>query len=317
MIAVKSLSDTLSAIITGGPATGSVAVRHIERDERFSFDGDRPCPAASVFKVPVLVEAFRQMGQGAFTLADRWELAEEDKSTGSGVLTRLMPGMQPTVRDLLTLMIIISDNTATDIFVRRLGPERITGTMRALGYAHTVVAQGCRDLLRDILGDASPSLPPHEIARYMTANPAHPDSPAYAGGQGNNITTANEMADLFARIHTGEGMDAIGVDDAARATMREILLLQQLNDRMPRYLPPGVPVAHKTGSLGGPWAVRNDAGLLDLGERGTVALACFTRTRMPADGSPQQHARLLTSIDEEIAALTRAVYDHYTGSAAD
>ena len=189
--------------------------------------------------------------------------------------------------------------------------------MRRLGYENTVVAQGCRDLLRGVLGDASPSLPPHAIARVMAVNPAQPDSPAYGGGQENNISTANEMADLFARIHTGDGMDAIGIDAVARATMREVLLLQQLNDRMPRYLPPGVPVAHKTGSLGGPWAVRNDAGLLDLGERGTVALACFTRTRMPVDGSPQESARLLTSIDEEIAALTRAVYDHYTRSAAD
>ena len=311
MTTVTSLGDTLAAVTTGGLATGGVAVRHIERDERFGFDADTPYPAASVFKVPVLVEAFRQMGQGAFTLGDRWELTEEDKSTGSGVLTRLMPGLQPTVRDLLTLMIIISDNTATDMLVRRLGPERITATMRELGYQQTVVAQGCRDLLRGILGDASPALPPHEMALYMRASPADPESPAYGGGLDNNISTANEMADLFARIHTGEGMEAIGIDAAARATMREILLLQQLNERMPRYLPPGTPVEHKTGSLSGPWAVRNDAGLLDLRERGTVALAFFTRTRMPADASPQETSRLLTSIDEEIGALTRAVYDHY------
>jgi len=209
-------------------------------------------------------------------------------------------------------MIIISDNTATDMLVRRLGPERITGTMRELGYVNTVVPQGCRELLRGVLGTASHALPPHEMARHMRVNPADPDSPAYGGGQDNNITTANEMADLFARIHTGEGMDSIGVDATARAAMREILLLQQLNDRLPRFLPPGVPVAHKTGSLGGPWAVRNDAGLLDLGERGTVAVAVFTRTRMPEGASPQESNRLLTAIDEQIASLARAVYDHYT-----
>jgi beta-lactamase class A len=311
MTAVISLQDALATIITNGPATAAVAVRHIERDERLGFDADTPYPAASVFKVPVLVEAFRQVGQRAFALADRWEVTEEDKSTGSGVLTRLMPGLQPTVRDLLTLIIIISDNTATDMFVRRLGPERITATMRALGYRNTVVAQGCRDLLRGILGDASPALPPHEMAHHMRANPPSPDSPAYGGGQDNNITTANEMADLFTRIHTGEGMDAIGVDAAARATMREILLLQQLNERLPRFLPPGVPVAHKTGSLGGPWAVRNDAGLIDLGEHGTVAIAVFTRSRMPQDATPEESSHLLTAIDEQIGALARAVYDHY------
>jgi beta-lactamase class A len=312
MTAVASLQDALSAIVASGPATGAVAVRHIERDERVGFDADTPYPAASVFKVPVLVEAFRQMGAGAFTLGDRWELTEEDKSTGSGVLTRLTPGLRPAVRDLLTLMIIISDNTATDMLVRRLGPERITGTMRALGYRSTVVARGCRDLLRGVLGEASPALPPHEMARHMQANPASADSPAFGGGEDNNITTANEMADLFARIHTGAGMEAVRVDAAARATMREILLLQQLNERLPRFLPPGVPVAHKTGSLSGPWAVRNDAGLIDLGERGTVAIAVFTRTRMPDGAAPEESNRLLTGIDEEIGALARAVYDHYT-----
>jgi beta-lactamase class A len=307
-----ALEGALRTIIEQGPATGGVAVRHIERDERISFDGSTAYPAASVFKVPVLVEAFRQIGQGAFTLDDRWTLTEEEKSTGSGVLVRLQAGLPPCVRDLLTLMIIISDNTATDMLVRRLGPERITATMRALGLHNTVVANTCRDLLRGILGDAPPALAPHEMAAYIKEHPINPESAAYKGGHDNNVTTAEEMVELFRRIHTGDGLDAIGVDAGARATMREILLLQQLNDRMPRFLPPGTRVAHKTGSLSGPWAVRNDAGLLELGERGTVALAFFTCTRTPADQDPAASSRFLTSIDEEIAALTRAVYDHYT-----
>jgi beta-lactamase class A len=313
MTTTTSLEGALGEIIERGPASLGLTVRHIERGERVEFDADTAYPSASVFKVPVLVEAFRQVGRGEFSLSDRWETREDDKSTGSGVLVRLAPGLQPTVRDLLTLMIIISDNTATDMLVRRLGPERITATMRELGYRNTVVAQGCRDLLRGILGDAPPELPPHEMARHLIANPIDPESPAYVGLDDNNISTANEMADLFVRIHTGEGLVDLGIDGNARRTMREILLLQQLNDRMPRFLPPGVPVAHKTGSLSGPWAVRNDAGLIDLGNRGTVSFAAFTRTRMPVDADPRQTNQFLTSIDEEIALLARTVYDHYTG----
>lgn len=311
MTTVTSLDNALSAIIGRGPFTGGVAVHHIERGEWFRHDAETAYPAASVFKVPVLVEAFRQLGQGVFAQTDRWELTEEEKSTGSGVLVRLTAGLQPTVRDLLTLMIIISDNTATDMIVRRLGPERITATMTALGYRETKVVAGCRDLLTGILGAAPPSLAPYEMARHLRDNPPDPESGSFGAGQDSNTSTAAEMADLFARIHTGEGMAAIGIDDEARATMREILLLQQLNDRLPRFLPPVVPVAHKTGSLGGPWAVRNDAGLIDLGEHGTVALAVFTRTRMPADAAPEESNRLLTAIDEEIAAIARAVYEYY------
>lgn len=212
---------------------------------------------ASVFKIPVMVEAFRQQGEGRFSLDDRWELHDEDKATGGGVLTRLAPGLRLTVRDLVTLMIIISDNTATDMLVRRLGTERITATMRALGL---------------------------------------------------------RQAELLARIHTGEGLEAIGVGAAARAEQRRILLLQQLNDRLPAFLPQGVPVAHKTGTLPGPWAVRNDAGLLDVGDGGVVAVAVFTRTAVPAALNDEARARLLRSIDEEIAALGRAVYQHYAGT---
>ena len=311
MTTTATLESTLRQILEQGPASAGICVRHIERDERISFDGDTPYPAASVFKVPVLVEAFHRRGRGALDLSDRWELTDDEKSTGSGVLTRLSAGLQPTVRDLLTLMIIISHNTATDMIVRRLGPEQITATMRALGYRQTIVAQGCRDLLRGILGDAPPNLPPHEMARHMAANPAAPDSSAYTGTEDNNISTVDEMADLFTRLHTGVGLDEIGIDAAARRSMREILLLQQLNDRMPRFLPPGVPVAHKTGSLSGPWAVRNDAGLIDLGDRGTLSIAIFTRTCMPAEMDPRQAGRFLTSIDEEIGILTRAAFDHY------
>lgn len=311
MSSFSALHDKLRHVVETGPATGGVSVRHIERNEALAIDGDRPYPAASVFKIPVMVEAFRRIAAGEFTLNDRWLLTEEDKSTGSGVLVRLMPGLQPTVRDLLTLMIIISDNTATDLLVRRLGPERITETMRVLGLHNTVVAHTCRDLLRPMLGEASPALAPYEMARHLAEHPIPPESRAYAGTPDNNITTANEMAELLARIHTGEGMDGIGIDAGARRDMRSILLLQQLNERLPRHLPPGVPLAHKTGSLSGPRAVRNDAGLLDLGRKGTIAIAVFTCTPVPPAADPAVAARFLTSIDDEIGALTRVVYDHY------
>jgi beta-lactamase class A len=310
--AYRDLDERLREILAAGPATGGVAVRHMEHGEAWSYDGDTVYPAASVFKIPVLVEAFRRIGAGAIALGDRWELTDAEKSTGSGVLVRLMPGLQPAVRDLLTLMIIISDNTATDMLVRRLDPERITDTMRDLGLRRTVVAQGCRELLRGIVGEAPPSLAPYEMARHLKAQPPNPASPAFGSDTDNNITTANEMLDLLGRIHTGDGMEAIGIDDKARQTMREILLLQQLNERIPRFLPATVPVAHKTGSLGGPWTVRNDAGLIDLGEQGTVGIAIFTRTRAPEGPDPTEGARLNAAIDEEIGMLARAVYDHYT-----
>jgi beta-lactamase class A len=311
MTTTTDLDARLRSILAAGPAVAGVAVRHIERGETVSHDGDTPFPAASVFKVPVLVEAFRQIGQGLMRLTDRWELTEADKSTGSGVLLRLTPGLAPTVHDLLTLMIIISDNTATDMLVRRLGAERITATMRALGLTNTVVARTCIELVADIVGQASPALAPHETAALIRANPVDPDARCFRGTPDNNITTANEIAALLTMIETGAGLDEIGIDEGARAAMRAILLRQQLNDRLPRFLPAGTPVAHKTGSLNGPWAVRNDAGVIDLGAGGRVVVAVFTRTRMPEGADPVESARFQTAIDEQIAAIARAAYDQY------
>lgn len=311
--APSHLSERLRGLVEGGPMMGAVVMQHIQRGESFRFDADTLYPTASVFKIPVLVEAVRRVSSGEVSLAERWELTEAIKSAGSGVLVRLMSGLRPTVRDLLTLMIIISDNTATDMLVERLGAARITMTMRELGLHNTVVKTGCRGLLASLLGDADPSLPPHEMARHVSANPAPDDAESFAQDGRTNVSTAAEMVQLLVAIDTGEGMDRIGIDAAARTTMRDILLLQQLNDRLPRFLPPGAAFAHKTGSLSGAWAIRNDAGLLDLGERGTVAIAVFSRTRMPNGGDPRDRNRLLTAIDEQIGEIARAVYDHYAG----
>jgi beta-lactamase class A len=114
----------------------SLAAKNLQTGEELLVDPDRAYPTASTFKVPIMIEVFRQIGEGAFGLHDRIELTESVIVEGSGVLRDLELGLKPTVHDILMLMIIVSDNTATNMCIDLVGgPERITRTMHELGYS--------------------------------------------------------------------------------------------------------------------------------------------------------------------------------------
>jgi len=93
--------------------------------------------------------------------------------------------------------------------------------------------------------------------------------------------------------------------------MLAILLRQQLNDRLPRYLPGTLPVAHKTGSVSGAYEIHNDAGVLLLGEHNHVALTVFSQAAVPEGISVRDLATLRRRMDETIGEIALAVYEHY------
>lgn len=97
-------------------------------------------PTASVFKLPLLVEVFRQAEAGALDLDERATLHAEDVVMGSGILRDFGPGLQPTLRDLAMMMVIVSDNSATNLLLDRAGgPQRVNATMCELGLSSIVV----------------------------------------------------------------------------------------------------------------------------------------------------------------------------------
>ncbi len=314
MTATATLEAELHRLAETAAAEGieaGLAALHIERGERAAWQGDRQFASCSVFKVPVLVEAFRQAAAGEFSLLNRWQLSEEDKTVGSGVLQLLDAHLAPTVHDLLTLMIVISDNTAADILVRRLGAERITATMRELGLRNTWVSATCRRLFELIGLPRDHRLTPAERARLWKQQPSDPDAAAYHASPENDVTTANDMVDLFTAIQTGAGMERIGLGRAECEPMLAILLRQQLNDRLPLYLPGTLDFAHKTGSLNGPWVIHNDAGVLTLESGEHLAIAAFTRARVPEGLGPRDLTALRRRLDDLIGDTALAAYGHW------
>ncbi|MCC7208198.1 MAG: serine hydrolase [Anaerolineae bacterium] len=254
----------IQRIIADSGAQIGVAIRHIESGVELMIGADTPVPLASVVKIPVLVEAFNQLGQGRFTLDERWPLAHDDKALGSGILRYLDDGLALTVRDLITLMTIISDNSATDILMARLGLANIDAHMHRLGLTHTHVVRSLNDIFTDMLPSPDPDQDIYALARWESEHGVRRDGFSYSLGDDNNVSTPREMTRLVEMIFKGDVLDRAACD-----AMLDILLKQQLNDRIPRFLPAGTRVAHKTGTFSG---VRNDSGVIYASERSHIVL---------------------------------------------
>jgi beta-lactamase class A len=303
---MTSLSDQIQSAIDASGAEMGVSLIHIESGEEIHINADDSFPMASVLKIPVLCEAFHQMATGAFTLEDRWPLTYPQKNIGSGILTYLQDGLNPTVRDLLTLMIIISDNTATDMVMRQLGVDKIDGYMKELGVGDIHMAFDIRGIFDDMYGQAVAD-PKHfigDITKQRTAPPMNRDGVALKGGPTNNTATARAMTQLCAMIYRGEIISPEACDD-----MLYILLQQTLNQRLPRYLPYGIPFAHKTGTLSG---IRNDAGILYASETDHIAITVFSRWDAEAvSGDKKAEWARMEAIDGGIGEIGLAVFGHY------
>ena len=299
-----NLQDSIQAIIQEADIDAGVSVCHIESGRRLDVNGETPFPMASAFKIPILATACKQLAQGAISLDARVPLKDEDKSMGSGILPYFESGLQPTVRDLLTLMIIISDNTATDIMVDYLGGAAvIEGYMHELGLADIFFKLNCKDLLRYAFPPEVADLPLEELVKWTTENDILRDSLPFSKGPENNVSTANAMTELLGMIY-GELFP-----QEIRQLALDILYKQQFNVRISRFLPLGVKVAHKTGTIGG---IRNDCGIISVGDSNHVILSLFTEwDEAPYWNQPAAHHQRVFEVETAMGAIGRAVYDEF------
>jgi beta-lactamase class A len=280
--------------------TMGVYVHHLTRGETAALEADRPFQMASVFKVPLLAELMSQAAVGARSLDDQITLADEMKAPGSGVLKELSAGTRFTVRDLAMLMIIVSDNTATDILLDLVGTDAVNARIAACGLTRTAVTMGCRGLLRDLVGLAdAPDTPETRrlAAERLRRRELDWNARVYHDERAN-MTTPRDMGLLIEQIvrPTLEGGRDGPVPREACRLMLDLMRRQQVRDRLPLLLPPGVEMAHKTGSL---TRVSNDAGVLYT-KTGPVVVSVFTR-----DLADDLKGRLA------IAEVGRAIYDAY------
>lgn len=232
----QPLAEYVQQQESGGVRIG-VAVQAPDGD-RFSLRGDERFISASTIKIPIMVEIFRSIDRGNLALDDLFTLTREDICPGSGVLLQLHPGIELTLRDLLYLMMSISDNTATNMLIDLAGMEQVNATIAALGMTHSA------------------------LGRKMRGVPAAEGSP-------ENWATPNDFRAAIEAILTGTAASRESCDG-----MIELLMLQQNSRRIGRYFPEGsVPWGSKTGTVGD---VSHDAGFVRM-PGGDVIVTVFTQ----------------------------------------
>lgn len=249
--------DEIRSILDGADGHWGVAIRSLHTDETFAYNADDVFVAASVFKIPILVEFFRQIEGDSLLETERIELTDFAKNPGTGVLKEMQAGVKPTLYDLAVLMIIVSDNTATDLVLDVLGLDNVNQTMRSQGLENTRVDLTCRDILLDIVGITSPDPTMEEVSeahRRLRRGDADPNARTISDFTGNNVSTPAEMTELLWRLAAGHILSS-----RSRSRALDVMQRQQVRDRLPVLLPPSTRVAHKTGELPG---IKNDAGVI-------------------------------------------------------
>lgn len=209
------------------PGEIGLVIRDTVTGEEISWGRDTPVVAASVIKILVMAEAFRQKEAGILNFREEITVRKEDKLPSCGALTYLHDGISVQIGDLVTLMIILSDNTATNLLIDLLGQENICQMCGALGLKHTFLR---RKLFME------------ELSRRGI----------------ENTISAGDMARVMELLLEGKV-----VNREASEGMLQILSNQRLNGKMPFYLHDrGIRCAHKTGEDDG---ITHDVGIIYAG----------------------------------------------------
>lgn len=206
------------------PGNVGLYYRALGGEEVETHNPDLPLVAASVIKIPIMVTAFQDIAAGRLDADEIYSIKQADKMPSCGALTYMHEGLAVTLTDLITLMIILSDNTAANLLIDRLTPERVNRTMEALG------------------------VPGIALRRRLF-------EPELSAQGIQNTVTARGVGTLLERMATGTLLGG-----ALDERMIDILLKQRLNGKIPFFLHGrGVRCAHKTGEDDG---ITHDVGII-------------------------------------------------------
>ncbi len=265
----------MGRIAGGGGGTYGIAAKNLSTGETVRLRSDEVFKTASVIKVLVMVELFRQAKKGKVSLAERMALADDYRVGGSGLLNDLDNGLTPTLRDLCTAMIVVSDNVATNMLITRLGLDAINECAQTLGLEHT------------------------RLNRSIGFAPV-----ASAESEPLGLTTPNEMLRLYEDLAR-----RTVVSPEASTEMVRIMCRQHYRAGIPRYLPDAYDavtgesepaIAHKTGAVSG---VRNDVALLRFSDGRQWIIAILAKELQDRRWTVENTG------EKTIGHIARAIYD--------
>ena len=277
-----SVVRDIEELLAGFAGTGGVAAKHLDTGEEIRVNADALTATASTIKVPILIELYRQVEAGVVRLDEPLRVSETTRAPGSGILRELSLDVELSVHDLATLMIVVSDNSATNMLIDLVGLARVNETMADFGFAHT--------RLRNRL-----------------------DFPL-SGKDARNlaVTTPAELAGIMEALACGTILS-----DASREGILDIMRRQHHLDLVPRYLPynpyademdepdNGLRIANKTGGWSG---MRADMALVEWpGTRYVIGVV--------TEGDPDTRFWAENAGNRLIGRISRRVFDHFGGAA--
>jgi beta-lactamase class A len=222
-----------------------VALVDLTDGHRYLLHANDVFPQASSIKICVLAELYRQAQQGKLKLTDLYTVNASDLVQDSDIMGGLTPGVtRITLRDLATMMVAVSDNSATNVLIDRVGMDNVNAFLSSHGLAQT------------------------RLRRKMM------DVKAAAEGR-ENVSTPNEMMKLLESLYRGEVLNKEMTDDFFK------VLSTHKDSWIPRLLPDGLKIADKPGALEG---VRNDSGVVFVDNRPYVICVMTTYLRDEREG---------------------------------
>ena len=222
-----------------------VAIIDLTDGHKYLLRANDVYPQASSIKICVLAELYRQAQQGKLKLTDMYTVNAADLVQDSDIMGGLTPGVtQITLRDLATMMVAVSDNSATNVLIDRVGMDNVNAFLSSQGLRDTRLRRKMMDLK--------------------------------AAGEGReNISTPNEMAKLLQALYQGKILNKDMTDDFFK------VLATHKDSWIPRHLPDDLKIADKPGALEG---VRNDSGVIFVDKRPYILCVMTTYLRRERDG---------------------------------
>ena len=260
----NKLRRQLGQLVTEFDGVMGISVKDLTSGEVFQLNPDLVFPQASSIKIPVLVELFRQAQAGTLRLEERVEVKRGQTVGGSGVLQHFGDASSAlSLRDLVVLMIVLSDNTATNILIDRVGISNVNDTLKRAGLNETRLQRRMMD------GEAQ------RAAR-------------------ENLSTPHEMTTLLELLHQGKLLDA------AHAAAALEILKHPKNSPLRRGLPENVALADKPGSMDG---VRCDSGIVLLADRpyAIAVMATYAKDGEAAERAISEVSRRVYEYFERLA----------------
>jgi D-alanyl-D-alanine carboxypeptidase (penicillin-binding protein 5/6) len=247
-------------------------VKHLKTGQTYEYQADRQMPTASLIKFPVMVAAYEAVENGKLNLDEQIELTADDKVPGSGILTsHFSPGTTISLRDAIHLMMVYSDNTATNLVLDKLGLPATNECMESLGCDET--------RLNSKVYKRETSIAPERSQKF-----------------GLGSTSARDMIRLCELLH-GHKL----VSDAASKQMLDHMFACDDKLKVPRSLPAGIRVAHKTGSVN---ATRTDAGIMET-PSGPIAFCILTTNNKDERWTDDNEG------DQFCANIGAAIYEYF------